>query len=274
MRLRRIFSTATLICAIAMAGCESRHSTDDLEGIKKISAINTEHSNNIESIRYEMLRETALTYSSQMSFAHYSKKVNQALESNERLLNKSFNFQPLILANNIVPPVILESSQVVNKQSDNVLIVADRTYNISKPAYFQTSPLGWRDYVVIHSSKPELPDKSLLPRNKIEQDVWSEFSQLGWQAGQEQAYMTCLENLKQLAKDYNGMVNYHRLLVQGIVTSPQVSQYSQGICADDQKMNVNQRVLSIEVPTQFNESTQLWHSFIFFHEDDEISEVG
>lgn len=266
--MRYYVPTLSLVATLLM-GCQGPASDyDELSTVQNLSAANIEQTTEIEAIRYEMLRDTSLTYSSQMAFAKHAKMINIILEENQRLLNNSFNFQPLVLEDNVVPPVVLESSHSVERPSGNTLIVADRTFEINKNAYFQTSPLTWRDYLFISYSKPAMPDKSLLPQNRVEQEVWSDYSRIGWDAGREQAYATLNENLKQLIREYQGMVNYHRLLVQGIVTSPQVNYQDNGVSTSDHKMNVNQRVLSIDIPTKFNDSAELWHSFIFFHDDE------
>lgn len=253
--------------ALLMSGCTQTSQSDQLEDIKNLSASNTEHVTQIESIRYDMLRETALAYSSQRAFAHYAQKVNEALQEQERILNNTFNFQPLLLKNQIVPPVIEQSDHQLRKKHDQLISVADRSYHILKPAYFQTAPLTWRDYLLIDILPVALPDKSLLPQNSLEQSVWADFSEIGWQAGKQQAYMTVEENLKQLVKEFRGMVHYHRLLVQGIVTSPKIREFNHGITADSERLNINQRTLTIDVPTHFNESAELWHSFVFFHDE-------
>ena len=250
-----------------MTGCENSSMSDQLEDIKKLSAANTEQTTQIESIRYDMLRETALAYSSQKAFAHYTQKVHQALQTQEKALDNAFNFQPLILKNQIVPPVIEQSDRQLQQTTDKIITIADRSYSILKQAYFQTTPLTWRDYLYSEVHMVSLPDKSLLPQNPLEQTVWADFSEIGWQAGKQQAYMTVEENLKQLVREYRGMVHYHRLLVQGIVTSPQVTEYNHGITSDSDRLNINQRTLSIDVPTHFNESAELWHSFVFFHDE-------
>ena len=258
----------TIVILGLLTGCQSQDFDDQsLTDVMNLSASNVQQATEIEALRYEMLRDAALTYSSQLSFEKYAKVINQELEYHQQSLNKAFNFQPLVLENDIVPPVILEASKSISKPQHDTVIIADKTFEIYKNAYFQTSPLTWRDYLFISHAKPSLPDKSLLPKNNIEQEVWSDYTKIGWNAGYEQAYTTLRGNLKQLVREYQGMVNYHRLLVQGIVTTPTVNMEEHGVVSSDNILNVNQRVLTIDKPSEFMGDAELWHSFIFFHDE-------
>lgn len=258
----------TFVILGLLTGCQSQEFDDQsLADVMNLSANTVQQATEIEAIRYEMLRDAALTYSSQLSFEKYAKVINQELENNQEHLNRAFNFQPLILKDDIVPPVVLEASKSISRPEFDTIIIADKTFEIFKNAYFQTSPLTWRDYLFISHGRPSLPDKSLLPQNTVEQEVWADYTQIGWDAGYEQAYTTLSGNLKQLVREYQGMVNYHRLLIQGIVTTPIVSLKEHGITTSGSTLNVNQRVLIIEKPSTFMSDAELWHSFIFFHDD-------
>ena len=120
--------------------------------------------------------------------------------------------------------------------------------------------------MLLNESHPGQPEKSLLPRNRVEQEVWSDFIQIGWKAGRELAFTTLEENFKHLNLHYQGMINYHRLLIQGLVTDPQVRAEEHGIVSSGDILSINKKVLSIDKATSFNEHSELWHSFIFFHQ--------
>lgn len=267
MRLRCLLILS--VFPIVFSGCQrAQVGTDEIDQIMKLSSDNIGQVSEIESLRYNMLRDTALAFSSQKAFAKYAQIINNQLLEHESVLNNSFDFQPLLLKDNVVPPVILESSKRIDSPNSQTLIVSDKTFQIYHPAYFQTAPLSWRNFLLLEEGYPTYPDRSLLPRNRVEQEVWSDFTQVGWKAGRDLAFATLDENFKHLNRHYQGMVNYHRLLMQGLVTSPEVRTQEQGIVSSGDLLSINKKILSIDTVTSFNENSELWHSFIFFHPTD------
>ena len=87
----------------------------------------------------------------------------------------------MVLSHGVIPPVLEAGDFSLNQDDPNTIRVADRTYKIIQQARFATTPPNWREYIWMSYSKPELPDKSLLPRNDLEQRVWRSAIRTGWE---------------------------------------------------------------------------------------------
>ena len=213
--------------------------------------------------RYEMLRDAAMIYSSQCALRHYTAIIDQELESKSTLLDRAFNFQPLMLDHDVVPPVVVQSQRTIDQVDRRNIVVADRSYQILKHGFFTTVPLNWRDYLIHPLYDPPLPEQMMLPGNSIEREIWQRYIKDGWVVGKEQAFAMFKNNLAKLQQDYTGMVTFHRLFQQGLMTAPIIQEIENGIIMDKDRMNINHKILSIAEQAFLENNTSRWHSYIY-----------
>jgi defect-in-organelle-trafficking protein DotC len=153
------------------------------------------------------------------------------------------------LSHGVLPPVLEEGDYTLNLDDPNTIRVSDRTYKIVQQARFATTPPNWREYLLLSYTKPELPDKTLLPRNNDEQRIWKKGIDAGWDKGIQQSYSNFQQNLARLKRDYRGMVLYRKLLQERMISPPFVARTELGITGDGTDMRVNDQVLRIvELP--------------------------
>lgn len=199
----------------------------------------------VTGLRHIALRDAALSLGARGGLAWRAKQVNHRVKKFETKLDRVFNFRALVLDDNVLPPVLIEGRKALEQADPNSLRVADRHYYIQAQAKFVTMPPTWRDYLHLQYSTPEMPDRSLLPRNDAEKEVWDRYVQQGWQAGIAQADTIFLENLGRLRRDYTGMIRYHSLLAQGVVSKPFVAKLNMGITGGGDQLAVNDQLLKI-----------------------------
>ncbi|MGD9592080.1 MAG: type IV secretory system conjugative DNA transfer family protein [Candidatus Berkiella sp.] len=217
---------------------------------------------NLAGIRNIGLRDTALSLGARAGLAWRASEINVLVARNERYLDLIYNFNSLLLDHNVLPPVLIEGRQTLDQASDDVLRVADRAYTIQSQARFVTMAPTWRDYLKMHYKDPDMPDTSLMPRNEVEKNVWDKYLDEGWQAGVTQGDVIFAENLGRLKRDYEGMVRYHSLLAQNIVSLPFVAQVNLGITGGDSQMAVNDRILRITTLPQLNTASNEWNALV------------
>jgi len=111
-----------------------------------------------------------------------------------------------------------------------------------------------------------MPDKSLLPKNKVEQDIWNKYIDQGWTEGVKQADLIFKENLNILTRDFNGMILYRKLLAQQMVTPPFVSSIELGITGDRNNLTVNDRILKITAFPSLQTDGSQWKTEIKTHD--------
>lgn len=219
-------------------------------------------STKISKIRFETLKDTALTVGAQSGLAWESARINKILDRDERNLDQIFNFRPLLLDHNVLPPVLQEGRKALNLDSPETIRLADQVYKIESPPRFVTAPPNWREYLYMPYSQPEKPNSSLWPRNQEERDVWNEYVMQGWEAGILQANSIFSANLGRLKRDFNGMLLYRKLLAQNMLTPPYVAKTELGVTGDDNQMRVNDQVLRITATSRLIPDSKQWKTVV------------
>jgi defect-in-organelle-trafficking protein DotC len=220
---------------------------DELKGAEKMN-----------HIRMDAVRDTAMSLGARTALAWRGEQINRMLNSQADHLNAVFNFGGLILKDNIIPPVLLESRNALSIDSPQNIRVSDRTYQILKQAQFVSAPPTWRDYLVMDQMRPEEPDVSLLPGTDQEKAAWRQGIAQGWEDGLKQADQIYDENLSRLKRDYQGMVRYRMLLAQNMVSAPQVAQRDLGITGGGESLAVNDRILTIKALPSLKADSESW----------------
>lgn len=253
------FSLGMLLCA---SGCALRSAeTDDLARIKNVG-IDNGTTSSITGIRHAGLRDTSLSIGARSGLASRAAEINKELLKHTCDLNRIFNFYAMLLDNNIMPPVLLEGRNTLEQTEDESLRIADRAYILYSQAYFITAPPTWQDYLLFHCAPPEIPDRSLLPKNDAEKRVWDRYIEEGWMAGRIQANSIFLENLGRLKRDYEGMILYRTLLAQNMVSPPFIAKQNLGITGNGHEMAINDRILRITVQPTFQLNSENWEAEI------------
>lgn len=219
-------------------------------------------STQVSGLRLKVLQDSALSIGAQGGLSWASDQMNIRMDQDRRYLDTIFNFNAMMLTHGVIPPVLEEGDFTLNLADPNTIRVSDRTYKIVEQARFATTAPNWRDYLRLAYSKPDLPDKSLLPRNINEQKVWRKSVQVGWEKGIVQAYSIFQQNLSRLKRDYRGMLLYRKLLQEKMISAPFVSRTDLGVTGDGSKMNINDQVLRIVELPQLQTNSRHWKAII------------
>ena len=240
------------LLAVLLVGCSGKVVTEKpninavTESIKK------------ENLRKNTIKQVAREYGTQSGLAWQARFLNVMLNRYEHKLNTIFNFNFLILGSEVLPPILIEGNRRLEQMDENAIVTSDRVYRIVQmPKLITVSPT-WKQYLVINIQKPETPNRSLLPKTSEEKEIWNEAVRKGWFEGIEQANQIFELNLNRLLRDFNGMVLYHKLLVQNIVTPPYLSEAENGIVGGDNELRINERLLRISTTTKFNLNGESW----------------
>ncbi len=261
MSFRRIKIIIGVTSALLLTGCaQSIQNPQQQSMIPAFS--NASNTHPINRIRLNAVRDTAQTVGAQAGLAWGATHYNKILSIQSRTLYRAYNFQGLMLNNDVLPPVLEESSNSLNLASNSAIRLSDRIYKILKPARFVTAVPSWRDYLWMNYTKPEAPDASLMPKSNQERSLWNKYIQIGWKSGLKQAKAIYAININRLTRDYQGMILYHKLLAQHIVSPPYVSRSELGITGDNNNLRVNDRVLRITSMAKFKANSKYWKARI------------
>lgn len=213
----------------------------------------------LNKIRLDALRDIAMSLGARSGLAWRVGQINESLKGKAEYLNQVFNFNALIMEENVLPPVLVESRGAMNIETPSSIRLADTNYRIVKQARFISTPPVWRDYLIMKAITPEQPDPSLLPKTREERRVWKEYTRYGWGKGVQQANRIYSENLSRLKRDYQGMIRYRTLLAQNMVSPPQVAKRDLGITGGGDELAVNDRVFTIKALPALKADSKQWH---------------
>lgn len=230
----------------------------DLDALLKSSPASPEKAG-IPEIRYNAIRETAVTYGAQAGLARRSYENAQKLERQAQNLDVIYNFQPLMVEGNVLPPVLSETSDVYDQSSEDMLRVVNKVYRIERQARFTYVPPNWRSYMMSGYEFDSNVVASVAPQNAQEEALWRAGVEEGFRLGESQADEILKQNFAVLQRDFMGMVLYHRMLDAGMVTKPFVASNRQGVVrSTDGSMHVGEVFLRITSAPDFVENTDKW----------------
>lgn len=259
------------VCFLLLNGCASQYqSVDgiDTTNLSQLENVRTEplapgaSKNQLSNLRSKALQDSAMSIGAQGGLAWSSEKINSRMNEDRRYLDSIFNFDAMVLSHGVVPPVLEEGDNTLNLDDPNTIRVSDRTYKIIKQARFATTPPNWREYLWLSYSKPELPDKTLLPRTASEQKIWKEGINAGWEKGVAQSYSIFQQNLARLRRDYRGMILYRKLLQEKMISPPFVARTELGVTGNGTDMRVNDQVLRIVELPKLQTNSRHWKAIV------------
>lgn len=262
-----IRSLAVLLSALLIA-CSSRGNMGDTGSLAGIQSMangkytRVQKSRKMGKIREMALKETALSLGAQGGLAWRAKIIDEALTKQARNLDIIYDFNSLILEHNILPPVLLEGRNTLNLADAQSIRVSDRTYKVAKQAHFVTTPPNWRQYLWLDYLKPDRPNVTLLPKTKIERQIWCDYTAKGWKNGIEQANIILEENIARVKEDFSGMILYRKLLAMNMVSPPYVSHTDLGVTGDGTEIHIDDRVLRITALPTLNINSNEWKAAV------------
>jgi defect-in-organelle-trafficking protein DotC len=252
-----------LLFTLILGSCASSRYQDDvgisLPGLKTPADASSAQ---ISGLRLQVLQDTATGFGAQAGLAWQAKNINKLLSREERTLNRIFDFNQMLLQNNVLPPVLAEGKDNLNLADDRVIRLADQIYKIDAQARFVTAAPTWRDYLWMSYPSPDAPPSGLLPKNWRERRVWNTCVNTGWHEGIDQANQIFSANVGRLKHDFAGMVLYRKLLAQNMVSQPFVAKTSLGVTGDGNGVRINDQVLRITAVPQLNTNSKTWRPMI------------
>lgn len=262
--MKKVALFSLISVAVLLQGCESSGDPNDPRELVQISGLRSfGNGSSLGDMRLTALQETAETTGAQAGLAWRAEQINCFLKERETELEQIYNFRALLLRDDILPPVLEEGRREMHIASYETVRAADVIYRVISPPIFVSNPPHWREYLWMDFTEPERPNETLLPKNANEAAVWNCYIRKGWNHGIEQADIIFEANLNRLTRDYNGMVLYHRLYAQNMITAPYVSRADLGVTGDAREMRVNDRILRIAATSQLNTNATEWKAGVY-----------
>jgi defect-in-organelle-trafficking protein DotC len=228
------------------------------EIIQKRGNSKTKISEEIASQRINAIRNVAYSLGIQSAAKWRYEQIEKVLESKKQNLNRIYSFDLLLLGNNVLPPVIIESSGSFLVE-DKIAVKTDKSFKIIKEARIVSNPPSWRDYL-LQEFEVKPVDSILYPRTDEEIDVWESTVKKGWALGVRQADRVFSINLRKLTRDMRGMILFSFLSGQGLVSLPQVATDTYAIRVGKTTLDLGQKSFKLVVPSHF-QGEEKWKPF-------------
>lgn len=214
-------------------------------------------------IRFDAMKEAALSYGARGGLAWRTWEIRNELERTSDSMDKVFDFRQLLIS---APSGLLIEPPVISEQENALIIegggqtaaVTDRVYSISANAKIVSAPRYWRNYLERDWGTVTPPPDILLPQTAEEKERWVEWIRQGWASGVEQADEIFQSDLHTLSADYQGMVRYRMLLTQGMVSQPYALQIDRGVTGGGNMMRVGDRAVQITGKPELKPGFEEW----------------
>lgn len=205
-------------------------------------------------VRETALREVAIALGARAGLSDRSAELMRLLDQRAAALDIQFNFNPMVIGNSVLPPVISESKDVIALET-SAMRVAGAVYRIDEPARFALPTPTWRNwmYVGLGISEVTLPSQAAaLPQNAVEQAYWERTVREGYELGRKQAQSVYDLNLSRLERAHSGMRLYFDLWRRGMVSAPTVASSSELVANEgDSTISVGNTLFRITAPSGF-----------------------
>ncbi len=206
----------------------------------------------IKDLRLRVLRRTAFTVGVQAGAHWRYEEIDKTLRRNTRVLDRIFRFGPLLLDHGrVLPPVIASVRGGMRLDSARRGSSVIQNYRILKPARLVSMPPSWRSYLLRSFPPLSRISRLLLPKNRREWRVWRAAVRAGWAQGVREARAVYESELHTLTRDYVGMVRFHMLATQRIVSVPVLATGDLGIVVNGKRLAIGQRIFRITWPAHF-----------------------
>lgn len=264
MNMKKVVFLSMLSLAVLLQGCADSADPNDPRELVQISGLRSfGNGSSLGNMRFTALQETAETTGAQAGLAWRAEQINCFLKERWKDLDDIYNFRGLLLRDDILPPVIEEGRREMHIASYETVRAADVIYRVISPPIFISNPPHWREYLWMDFTEPERPNETLLPKSAEEAAIWNCHIRIGWHHGIEQADVIFQANLNRLTRDYNGMILYHKLYAQNMISAPFVSRADLGVTGDAREMRVNDRILRIASTSQLNTNANEWKAAVY-----------
>lgn len=168
-------------------------------------------------------------------------------------LDSRYNFQRVMVQKYVIPPVITRINNI-QEASGQLLYFSNSSYEIVKDARLSMNAPNWRQYLIL-PVQPIAAPQGLSVETVEERKAWSEGASIGWYAGITEARRGFVTGWNILNRDIGGMLRYHDLAKQGVVSLPdlrtQVSRWR--VTEGGTRAHQGERTLRLQVAPKFRQ---------------------
>jgi hypothetical protein len=205
------------------------------------------------------IREAAQLVTIQTAIAYRYKQLLDSTERYAPALDTAFDFSPLFMTEGealIQPPVLTRSGASLRVEKPDTATSAETAYELLEPARFVSVVPHWREFLMVGGfPEPEKPNPAVLPKNEKERAIWRSAVREAWAQGLAEADQLFADNVARMTRQYRGIMLYHLLTAQRLLSNVGSASASIPMNASDSKLYIGQQVYRITAPSRFLPNT-------------------
>jgi defect-in-organelle-trafficking protein DotC len=218
----------------------------------------------LTKLREDALRGAALSWGAQSGYIRRAWELTRLLEGQSDALDEVYAFDRVAIplgrqAGYLVPPVVIRTERAfAAEEGGQALSSADEYYEIWAPARLVAVVPTWRDYLLLVAQEPELPAEALRPRDSAERSFFERTMQEGYAQGVAQADLAFEEQVNRLRRDYEGCLEYRRLVALGMMSEVIVAGAEAMASGDADTLRIGDRSVRILDAAAFQTDPTHW----------------
>lgn len=209
----------------------------------------------VKMLRPNAIREAAQLMGFQSGMAWRYGQLLAETENYSPVMDAAFNFSPLLLTQGealILPPQISSGGVSMRIEDADTATSSKTTYELLEPAKFISTVPMWREFLMADDfPKAEEPNPAILPRDSNERAFWRKAIREAWNQGIAEADQLYADNVFRMARSYKGILLYHLLTAQHLLSRVHTASANLGIRTHGNKLNIGQNVYRITAPARF-----------------------
>ena len=230
---------------------------EELADLLEMKGGDSKDSTAVSLMRPNALREAAQLVTFQSAMAYRYKQLLTETERHSRILDTAFDFSPLLMTQDdalILPPVLTRAGASMRIEDAKTATTAQTSYELLAPARYVSTVPNWRTFLMADSfPAPEKPNPAVMPKNYKERLIWRAAVREAWAQGLSEADQLYADNVSRLVREYRGIMLYHLLSAQHLLSQVNTASASLGIKTSDNgnKLHIGQKVYRITAPSTF-----------------------
>lgn len=230
----------------------------DLLDMRSVSS--SEDESAVKKMRPSAIREAAHMVTLQTAIAWRYGQLLDAVGRHGAIMDTAFNFGPLMMTQGdalIMPPVLTRAGASLRIDDEDTATSSATTYELLQKARYVSVVPHWRAYLMADGGlpAPEQPNPAVLPKNGKERDIWRAAVREAWAQGVDEADALFVDNVSRMVRDYRGVMLYHLLTAQHLLSRVGTSSAMLGSRVSGNKMALGQHVYRITNPSAFTPPT-------------------
>jgi len=216
----------------------------------------------VPEARRKALQSIATMVGEQHGRAYTMEQKRREIDKLAPTLDQMYNFgSPDVLCGPLVLcPVVLSGNNNLSQVNGSTRVYSHGKFQVIREAKMVSVLPTFRDYLLLDAPpSPRLP-RSATAQNDAEAKIWDSAVKQGWDRGVQMADQSVEIALSTMQRDYEGMKTFKALVLQNVITAPELATANLGVTLENGILTVNKHIQRIVTPSEFVANPAKWRT--------------